>query len=126
MIVTVIRWRRHPFTVSSLSSQLLENKQHFWGMVPVHYGILVVLTGHVVAFAIPRAILAWNGSFLGAMSLDLMAQSFPQSQVGLGPVARLLGEVDPGVRTRVVISAWEGLMFGSGLVLGLTYRPKRG
>ena len=60
-LVTIQRYRQQKFSYSSLSSQLLENRQHFWGTVPFHYGILVVLLGHVVAFAIPRALLAWNG-----------------------------------------------------------------
>ena len=60
-LVTIQRYRQQTFSYSSLSSQLLENRQHFWGTVPFHYGILVVLLGHVVAFAIPRAVLAWNG-----------------------------------------------------------------
>jgi hypothetical protein len=42
--------------------------------------------------------------------------------VGLAPLARLLGEREPGLVTRLVISGGEGLMFGSGLVLGLTRR----
>jgi DNA-binding winged helix-turn-helix (wHTH) protein len=67
--------------------------------------------------------LASTGSYLGAMSLDLIAESFPGSQVGLGPLARLLGEAEPGPLTTRVISAWEGLMFGFGTVLGLTRRP---
>jgi len=70
------------------------------------------------------ALLAWHGSFLGAMSLDLLAAAFPGSQVGLAPVARLLGEDSPGVISRVVVSAWEGLVFGTGVILGLTHRPR--
>ena len=58
------------------------------------------------------------------MSLDLMAQSFPDSQVGLGPLARLLGEVEPGLRVRLAVSTWEGLAFGTGIALGITYRPE--
>lgn len=78
--------------------------------------------------ALPCAIaamgLAATGSYLGAMSLDFMAHAFPGSQVGLAPLSRLLGEDEPGILTRIVISAWEGLLFGSGLVLGLTRRPR--
>ncbi len=69
--------------------------------------------------------LGWKGSYLGAMSLDFMAHSFPGSQVSLDPLARLLGEDTAGPLTRTVISASEGLMFGFGLALGLTYRPRR-
>lgn len=60
-IVTVQRYRAQTFTYSSLSSQLLENRQHFWALVPFHYGILVVLGGHIAAFLLPREIL-WLAS----------------------------------------------------------------
>jgi len=70
------------------------------------------------------AMLTATGSYLGAMSLDLLAHRFPGSQVGLEPLARLLGEAGPGPATRIAIGAWEGLMFASGTVLGLTHRPK--
>ena len=83
---------------------------------------VALLTG--VACALAAGMLGWTGRFLGAMSLDFMAQSFPGSQVGLAPLARLLGEPEPGVVTRVAISAFEGLMFGSGLAAGLTKRPR--
>jgi DNA-binding winged helix-turn-helix (wHTH) protein len=68
--------------------------------------------------------LAATGSYLGAMSLDFVAHSFPGSQVGLAPLSRLVGETEPGLLTRGAISGWEGLMFGAGLALGLTRRPR--
>ncbi len=76
------------------------------------------------ACAIAAALLSAGGSYLGAMSLDLLAHRFPGAQVGLEPLASILGETGPGPVTRVVIGAWEGLMFGSGTVLGLTHRPE--
>ena len=82
---------------------------------------VALLTG--LACALAAGMLGWSGRFLGAMSLDFMAQSFPGSQVGLAPLARLLGEQEPGVVSRVAISVFEGLMFGSGLAAGLTRRP---
>ena len=83
---------------------------------------VALLTGLTCALA--AGMLGWSGRFLGAMSLDFMAQSFPGSQVGLAPLARLLGEQEPGVVTRIAISVFEGLMFGSGLAAGLTRRPR--
>lgn len=82
----------------------------------------VLVTGLCCAAA--AVILAATGSYLGAMSLDFTAHAFPGSQVGLAPLSRLLGESEPGLLTRVVISGGEGLLFGSGLVLGLTRRPR--
>ena len=58
--VTIQRYRQTGFSYSSLSSQFLENRQHFWGLVPFHYGILAVLAGHLLAFLFPRELLAWN------------------------------------------------------------------
>ena len=85
-------------------------------------GRAVLLTG--VSCALAAIALAASGSYLGAMSLDFMAHAFPGSQVGLAPLARLLGEAEPGPVTALAISAWEGLLFGSGLALGLTRRPR--
>ena len=59
-LITIQRYLQRSFTYSSLSSQFLENKQHFWGLVPFHYGILVVLAGHFVGFLLPREVLWWN------------------------------------------------------------------
>ena len=85
-------------------------------------GRAAVSAGLICAAA--AAVLTATGSTLGAMSLDLLAHRFPGSQVSLEPLARLLGEASPGPVTRIAIGAWEGLMFASGTVLGLTHRPK--
>ena len=61
-VMTVQRYRTRKYSYSSLSSQFLENKEHFWGSVPFHYGILFVLLGHIVAFLFPKAILGWNAA----------------------------------------------------------------
>src|SRR5215469_18225979 len=60
LVVTIQRYRSQRFTYSSLSSQFLENQQHFWGLVPFHYGILAVTAGHLAAFLMPKQILEWN------------------------------------------------------------------
>lgn len=74
--ITIQRYRQTGFTYSSLSSQFLENRQHFWGLVPFHYGILAVLTGHVVAFLFPRNLLAWNSVPVRLYILEVSALIF--------------------------------------------------
>jgi len=64
------------------------------------------------------------GGHLGGVSLDFMAKSFQGSKVGLAPLAHLLGEEDLGPLTRTLLSAYEGGLFGFGLSLGLTRRPR--
>ena len=76
ILVTIQRYRAQSFTYSSLSSQFLENRQHFWGLVPFHYGILAVVVGHAIAFLIPREILWWNSHPLRLYILELSALIF--------------------------------------------------
>jgi nitrate reductase gamma subunit len=71
LIVTIQRYRLRKFTYSTLSSQFLENKLHFWGSVPFHYGILVVLLGHFVAFLTPKVILGWNAAPIRLFMLEV-------------------------------------------------------
>jgi nitrate reductase gamma subunit len=73
---TIFRYRAQAFTYSSLSTQFLENRHHFWAMVPFHYGILAVITGHVVAFLIPRQVLLWNARPLRLYILEVSALAF--------------------------------------------------
>lgn len=70
------RYRRKGFTVTSLSSQFLEGRALFWGTVPFHVGILVVLFGHLVAFMLPGATLAWNSVPMRLIVLEVTAFIF--------------------------------------------------
>ena len=73
LLMTIYRYRAQSFSYSSLSSQFLENKQHFWTVVPFHYGILAVTAGHLIAFLIPRTVLAWNAQPLRLYVLEVSA-----------------------------------------------------
>lgn len=53
--VGVYRYFRDRFSYSSLSSQFLEKEQLFWGSVPWHYSILLILMAHLVAALCPAA-----------------------------------------------------------------------
>lgn len=75
-IGTIQRYRTQSFTYSSLSSQFLENRQHFWGLVPFHVGIIFVIVGHIVAFLIPREVLLWNSRPLRLYILEVSGLIF--------------------------------------------------
>lgn len=76
VVGTIWRYFSNRFSYSSLSSQFLESRQLFWGSVPWHYGILVVLTGHLIGFLIPRSLLAWNGMPWRLYVLEASALAF--------------------------------------------------
>lgn len=47
------RYFNDRFSYSSFSSQFLENRTLFWGSVPWHYGILIILLAHLLAALFP-------------------------------------------------------------------------
>jgi len=81
-IVTIYRSVYRPFSISSLSSQLLERQQLFWGSIPFHWGVTIILTGHLIAIFIPQSIVLWNAHPLRLYLLEL-------SGIGLGLWATL-------------------------------------
>jgi hypothetical protein len=74
--------------------------------------------------ALGGALLGGLGARTVSVTLDNIAETYAGSQVGLGPLARLIGEQDPRPLTRALVSALEGLLFGFGLAFGLTHRPR--
>ncbi len=50
---SLYRYANDRFSYSSLSSQLLENRKLFWGSVPWHYGITLILLAHVLTWLFP-------------------------------------------------------------------------
>jgi nitrate reductase gamma subunit len=114
IVATVERYRRRPYSVSSYSSQFLENRQHFWGAVPFHYGLIPVLVGHAVAFALPAALIAWNASARRLYVLEAVGLILGLlATVGL--VALVLRRAS-AVRLRRVTTALDWLVYGLLLV----------
>ena len=53
VVVSLYRYYTDRFSYSAFSSQFLENRAQFWGSVPWHYGIGIILLAHVIAFIWP-------------------------------------------------------------------------
>jgi nitrate reductase gamma subunit len=87
-LLTIYRYNAQSFTYSSLSSQLLENQEHFWSLVPFHYGIITILAAHIIAFLIPRQVLLWNSVPLRLYILEIGGLIF-----GLLTLAGLFGAI---------------------------------
>lgn len=108
-LMTIHRYRAQSFSYSSLSSQFLENKHHFWAVVPFHYGILIVTAGHFLAFLIPRSLLAWNSKPWRLYVLEISALAFGiLTLIGLvGVIVRRVGSS----KVRMVTSPTDWILF---------------
>lgn len=73
LVVSITRYRRRPFTFSSLSSQFLESRRLFWGSVPFHVGVLTLFFGHLTGFLVPRHVTGWNQDPLRLFILEATA-----------------------------------------------------
>ena len=81
---TIYRYRFVKFKVSALSSGFLETKKLFWGAVPFHWGMFFLFFGHLIAFLIPKGVLAWNSEPIRLLILEVAAFIFGLSMlVGL-------------------------------------------
>lgn len=109
LLMSIYRYRVRPFSYSSLSSQFLENKHHFWALVPFHYGILVVTAGHLLAFLLPRTLLAWNSRPWRLYVLEISALVFGILTL-IGLVAAIMRRMNND-RVRMVTSRMDWLLF---------------
>ncbi len=66
---SILRFNRGQFGWRSGSSELLRKRQLIWGSALFHYGILVVLGGHLVGFATPDMVLQFLGVTVRAHQL---------------------------------------------------------
>lgn len=110
LLGTIQRYRNQSFSYSSLSSQFLENQEHFWALVPFHYGILTVLAGHLVAFLLPRQLLLWNSRPLRLYVLEASALAFGLMTL-VGLVAVVARRLSHG-KLRVVTTPADWVLYG--------------
>ena len=68
VLITIRRYRSEPYSYTSKSSQFLENRRHFWGIVPFHYGLILILFGHLAALLIPDTI-EFTGYLLAVLTV---------------------------------------------------------
>ena len=127
LVVTVVRWRQHPFSVSSLSSQLLESRKLYWGSIPFHWGLSLILVGHLAALVVPRGFEIWNGSPLRLVLLEITGLALALwSAVGVAVLLyRRLSE--PRIRRvtsvmDLVVLAVLAIQIGSGIWIAIGYR----
>ena len=105
VIVSAMRFFSNSFSFSSLSSQFLESGRLFWGSVAFHYGILVVLAGHLIALLIPSGVMAFSRVPVRLFLLEATGLAFALlALIGLVLLWQRRATVS---RVRAVTSRWD-------------------
>lgn len=127
VVVGVLRYRRARFTYSSLSSQFLESRMLFWGSVPWHYGIGVILLAHLGPLVFPSSWAALIASPVRLWALEVTGLALALSAL-VGLVVLVVRRVTDG-RARVVTSPADWVLLvvlvaqvGLGFWVALVYR----
>jgi nitrate reductase gamma subunit len=127
VVGTVYRFRYRKFSVSSLSTQLLENRKLYWGSVPFHWGILAILSGHLLVLLVPVGFQLWNGSPVRLYLLEITG--FALGVWTLVGLLMLIYRRFTSRRIRVVTTPMDfvvlGLLFAqviTGLWIAVGYR----
>ncbi len=69
VVVGIYRYFNDRFSYSSFSSQFLETRQLFWGSVPWHYGVIIILLAHILALIFPAQ---WAAMIAAPMRLYVL------------------------------------------------------
>jgi nitrate reductase gamma subunit len=128
VFIAGVIWRyRKPFSISSLSSQMIESRWLVWGTIPFHVGIFILVIGHLLPVLIPgawQAMLSNRSTLLVVEGVGIAAAVL--TIVGLG-VLLLRRGLTPSVRGRTTAVDWIVLLMllaqaGLGLEVALTQR----
>jgi nitrate reductase gamma subunit len=76
LVGSIIRYRTQPFSVSSLSSQILENRLLYWGSHAFHIGIVALFFGHLIGFLFPKGVIAFTGQPARLLIIEISAFAF--------------------------------------------------
>ncbi len=125
--VTVYRSIYRPFTISSLSSQLLERRKLYWGSISFHWGIVIILLGHLLALLLPGSLVLWNSAPLRLYLLELTGAAL--GIWSLAGLAILLWRRLSSKRIRVITSPMDLVVLVllllsviTGLITATVYR----
>lgn len=97
------------YTYSSLSSQLLENRKLFWGSVPWHYGITLILLAHLLAWLFPGAAAAILGNGIRLFVFEAIGLALALF-AALGVILLIIRRLPTDSRARAVTSGMDWVL----------------
>ncbi len=123
----IYRYYSDRFSYSSLSSQFLENRVLFWGSVPWHYGVILILLGHLFGGLFPGISFDFVKEPSRLFILELIAASL--GLIAIVGIVLLIARriVDSKVMKVTSVMDWILLILltaqvAAGLTIALVYR----
>lgn len=124
----IYRYYARRFTYSSLSSQILENRRLFWGSVPWHYGITIILLVHLFAGLFPGTTAIILGGPIRRMVLEFTGMALALYAL-LGIIVLIARRLPTNSLVRRVTSPMDGVLsfflliqVATGFSIALLYR----
>lgn len=105
----IYRFYARRYSYSSLSSQLLENRRLFWGSIPWHYGITLILLAHLFAGLFPRAAAYILGDRIRLLVLEFTGMSLALFAL-FGLVVLIIRRLPSTSLARAVTSRMDGVL----------------
>lgn len=76
LVGSIFRYQSQPFSVSSLSSQILESRILYWGSHAFHIGIVALFFGHLIGFLFPKGVISFTGQPTRLLIIEISAFAF--------------------------------------------------
>jgi len=120
LVGSIFRYRTKPFSVSSLSSQLLESRILYWGSHAFHIGIVALFFGHVIGFLFPSSVISFTGQPTRLLIVEISAFAFGLlslfgiatlifRRITIGKLKMVTSKMDMVVYTLILIQVVSGL-----------------
>lgn len=123
--VGMYRHAKKPYTYSSLSSELLENRKLFWGSVPFHYGLVLILLAHLLAALLPGAAGWLLGSEIRRLVLEVTGMALGLYTL-FGLIVLIMRRLAPRSLVQAATTYMDGVVLfvlliqiGSGIAIAI-------
>ncbi len=117
--VGIYRYSTNRYSFSSLASQILENRKLFWGSVPWHYGITLILLAHLAAALFPSATALILGNRIRLLVLELSGMSLALFAL-VGLIILIVRRLPTKSLARIATSNMDGLLLAALLLQVVT------
>jgi len=126
LLITPYRYFTNRLNWSAFSTQFLEKRTLYWGSVPWHYGVVLILAGHLIGFLFPSAVQSVLSNISTLIALESIALALGLLTL-LGSIVLLIRRASGIVKAVTSYSDWILLVLiliqaATGIYMGLFVR----